>query len=151
MGKVGWKDFVVWQCSIRQRNFRLHKGKPSEGLICNLYEKKNNIEIKKFISVLLEKKVEDSSRMFEFMYKRTHDPEDRYLKAVKLFSDEYFNQPDKFDGRFTATFSKDDPSLKILNSKKSFQAQFFERETGFDFFCKLFLMLQEDDLKTFGI
>ena len=45
MGKVGWKDFVVWQCSIRQRNFRLHKGKPSEGLICNLYEKKNNIEI----------------------------------------------------------------------------------------------------------
>ena len=40
MGKVGWKDFVVWQCSIRQRNFRLHKGKPSEGLICNLYEKK---------------------------------------------------------------------------------------------------------------
>ena len=59
MGKVGWKDFVVWQCSIRQRNFRLQKGKPSEGLICNLYEKKNNIEIKKFISVLLEKKVED--------------------------------------------------------------------------------------------
>ena len=59
MGKVGWKDFVVWQCSIRQRNFRLHKGKPSEGLICNLYEKKNNIEIKKFISVLLKKKVEE--------------------------------------------------------------------------------------------
>ena len=137
MGKIGWKDFVVWQCSIRQRNFRLHKGKPSEGLICNLYEKKNNIEIKKFISVLLEKKVEDSSRMFEFMYKRTHDPEDRYLKAVKLFSDEYFNQPDKFDGRFTATFSKDDPYLKILNSKKSFQAQFFERETGFDFPLKV--------------
>ena len=115
MARVGWKDFIVWQCSIRQRNFRLHKGKPSEGLICNLYEKKTNQEVKQFISVLLEKKVEDSSRMFEFMYKRTHDPEDRYLKAVKLFSDEYFNQPDKFDGRFTATFSNDDPSLKILN------------------------------------
>ena len=57
MGKVGWKDFVVWQCSIRQRNFRLHKGKPSEGLICNLYEKKNNIEIKKFISYSSEKYV----------------------------------------------------------------------------------------------
>ena len=137
MARVGWKDFIVWQCSIRQRNFRLHKGKPSEGLICNLYEKKTNKEVKKFISVLLEKKVEDSSRMFEFMYKRTHDPEDRYLKAVKLFSDEYFNQPGKFDGRFTATFSKDDPSLKILNSKKSFQAQFFERETGFDFPLKV--------------
>ena len=64
--------------------------------------------------------------MFEFMYKRTHDPEDRCY--FKLFSDEYFNQPDKFDGRFTATFSKDDPSLKILNSKKSFQAQFLKEK-----------------------
>ena len=137
MGRVGWKDFIVWQCSIRQRNFRLYKGKPSEGIICNLFDKKNNNEIKKFISVLLEKKSDDSARMFEFMYKKTYDPEDRYLKAVKLFSDEYFNQPDKFDGRFTATFRKDDPSLKLLVSKKSFQAQFFERETGFDFPLKV--------------
>ena len=49
----------------------------------------------------------------------------------------WYGQPDKFDGRFTATFSKDDPTLKLLSSKKSFQAQFFERETGFDFPLKV--------------
>ena len=32
--------------------------------------------------------------MFEYMNKRTHDPEERYLKAVKLFSSEYFNTPE---------------------------------------------------------
>ena len=23
MTKVGWRDFIVWQCSLRQRNFRM--------------------------------------------------------------------------------------------------------------------------------
>ena len=129
MGRVGWKDFIVWQCSIRQRNFRLYKGKPSEGLVCNLYEKKNNVEIKKFISVLLEKEVEDSSRMFEFMYKKTHDPEDRYLKAVKLFCADKIKIECKsstvdyvIDGLTAVTSSTNLPTAKmapIFNAHKS--------------------------------
>ena len=31
MSKIGWSDFVIWQCSLRQRNFRMFGGKPSEG------------------------------------------------------------------------------------------------------------------------
>ena len=44
MTKVGWRDFIVWQCSLRQRNFRMFQGKPSEGIICKIYDKKNNKE-----------------------------------------------------------------------------------------------------------
>ena len=46
MTKVGWRDFIVWQCSLRQRNFRMFKGKPSDGVICQIYDKKTNTEIK---------------------------------------------------------------------------------------------------------
>ena len=46
MTKVGWRDFIVWQCSLRQRNFRMFQGKPSEGIICKIYDKKNNKDIK---------------------------------------------------------------------------------------------------------
>ena len=45
MTKVGWRDFIVWQCSLRQRNFRMFQGKPSEGIICKIYDKKNNKDI----------------------------------------------------------------------------------------------------------
>ena len=45
MTKVGWRDFIVWQCSLRQRNFRMFQGKPSEGIICKIYDKKNNNDI----------------------------------------------------------------------------------------------------------
>ena len=33
MALIAWSDFVVWQCSLRQRNFRIFSGKPSEGTI----------------------------------------------------------------------------------------------------------------------
>tara|TARA_B000000609_G_C24043667_1_gene277355 strand:- start:82 stop:627 length:546 start_codon:yes stop_codon:yes gene_type:complete len=137
MTKVGWRDFIVWQCSIRQRNFRMFQGKPSEGIVCKIYDKKNNQEIKNFVSVFLEKKVKEASKMFEYMNRRTHDPEERYSKAVKLFSSEYFNTPENFDGRFTATFMKNDNFINDLKSSKKYNVQFFERDTGFDFPVKI--------------
>ena len=33
MARKGWNDFIVWLCSLRQRNFRMFNGKPSEGVI----------------------------------------------------------------------------------------------------------------------
>jgi len=71
--------------------------------------------------------------MFEFMIKKTHDPEDRFLKAVKFFSSEYYNSPVNFDGSFTATFTKQSEIVKKLLKKKECNVQFFERETGFQF------------------
>ena len=137
MTKVGWRDFIVWQCSLRPRNFRMFQGKPSEGIVCKIYDRKNNEEIKNFVSVFLEKKVKEAAKMFEYMNRRTHDPEERYSKAVKLFSSEYFNTPENFDGRFTATFMKNDNFVNDLKPSKKYNVQFFERDTGFDFPVKI--------------
>ena len=76
-------DFVVWQCILRQRNFRKFSGKPSEGTIAKIYDKKSNNEIANFRSIIIEKEPLNSAKMFEFMIKKTHDPEERFLKAVK--------------------------------------------------------------------
>ena len=84
-------------------------------------------------SVLIEKKCLNTAKMFEFMIKKTHDPEDRFLKAIKFFSSEYYNTPVNFSGSFTATFTKKSEIVKKLLKKKKCNVQFFERETGFQF------------------
>ena len=104
MSKVGWSNFVVWQCSIRQRNFRMFSGKPSEGTVANLSDIKSSKELCSIRSVLLEKNCADTAKMFEFMIKQTNEPEIRFDKIVKLLSSEYYNTPANFDGSFTATF-----------------------------------------------
>ena len=91
MPTVGWSDFVIWQCSLRQRNFRMFGGKPSEGISAILSDLKTSTRISSIRSVLIEKNCENTAKMFEFMIKKTNDPEERFDKAVKFFSSEYYN------------------------------------------------------------
>ena len=133
MPKVGWSDFVIWQCSLRQRNFRMFSGKPSEGTIAKIIDIKTDNQIFDIRSVLIEKNRLNTAKMFEFMIKQTHEPEIRFDKAVKFLSSEYYNTPANFEGSFTATFDKNSSTFKkLLNLKKS-NVQFFEKETGFQF------------------
>jgi hypothetical protein len=101
MSQIGWSDFVIWQCSLRQRNFRMFNGKPSEGTIAMILDSKSNKKITSLRSVLIEKKSLNSAKMFEFMIKKTNDPEERFSKAVKFFASKYYNTTKNFDGYFT--------------------------------------------------
>ena len=87
MSNIGWSNFVIWQCSLRQRNFRMFNGKPSEGIIALILDNKSNKEIASLRSVLIEKNSLNTAKMFEFMIKKTNDPEERFDKAVKFSSD----------------------------------------------------------------
>ena len=133
MTKIGWNDFVIWQCSLRQRNFREFSGKPSEGTIAKILNTKSNTEICNIRSVLIEKNCLNTAKMFEFMIKQTHEPEIRFDKAVKFLSSEYYNNSENFEGSFTATFDKHSDIYKKLIKIKKSNVQFFEKETGFRF------------------
>ena len=133
MTKIGWSDFVVWQCSIRQRNFRMFSGKPSDGTVASLTDIKTKKKLGDIRSVLIEKNCINTAKMFEFMIKQTHEPELRFDKIVKFLSSEYFNTPNDFDGSFTATFEKNSDLYKKISKKKKLNAQFLERGTGFNF------------------
>ena len=144
MPRVGWNDFVVWQCSLRQRNFRMFGGKPSDGTSALLLDLKTDTEISIIRSVMIEKNYLNTAKMFEFMIKKTHDPEERFSKAIKFFASEYYNTPKNFDGSFTATFPfNSDLTKKILKMKKC-NVQFFERKTGFYFPVKIFKLKKTD-------
>ena len=126
-------NFVDWQCLLRQRNIRKFSGKPSDGTIATIYDKDSNDEITNLRSVLVEKKPLDSAKMFEFMIKKTHDPEERFLKAVKYFASEYFENSTIFNGSFSATFPNNSKIVKNLLKKRKLNVQFFESPSGYNF------------------
>ena len=133
MPQIGWSDFVVWQCSLRQRNFRMFGGKPSEGTSALLLDLKTNEKISIIRSVLIEQNCLNTAKMFEFMIKKTHDPEERFSRAVKFFAYEHYNNPKNFDGSFTATLPFNSDVIRKLLKKKKCIVEFFERDTGFHF------------------
>ena len=144
MPKFGWSDFVVWQCSLRQRNFRMFGGKPSEGTSALLLNLKTNIEILTIKSVLIEKNCLNTAKMFEFMIKKTHDPEEKFSRVVKFFSSEYYSNPKIFDGSFTAAFPENSEIVKKILKKKKCIVHFFERDTGFYFPVNIYRLKKSD-------
>ena len=145
MARIGWSNFVIWQCSLRQRNFRMFGGKPSEGIVAIIIDKKNNSELASFRSILMEKECLNTAKMLEFIHKQTHDPETRFDKAIKFFSSEYYNSPKNFDGSFTATFKNNSKIAKNLLKLNKINIQFFERETGFNFNVKITKLKKTND------
>ena len=120
--------------------------KPSEGIVALVLDYKSNKEIASLRSILVEKHPLNTTKMFEYMIKKTYDPEERFTKAVKFFSSEYYNTPKNFDGSFTATFGyQSDVAKKILKKKKC-SVQFFERDTGFNF-SVIVSKLKKKDIK----
>ena len=142
-------DFVNWQCLLRQRNFRKFSGKPSEGTIASIIDKKSNEEIVGLRSILVEKKSLNTSKFFEFMVKKTHDPEERFLKAVKYFSAEYFENSKIFDGSFSATFPNNSKMVKTLLKKRKLNVQFFESTIGFNFTVNVQKLKKNDTIWKF--
>ena len=145
MSYIGWSNFIIWQCSLRQRNFRMFGGKPSEGTVAIVVDKKNNNEQASFRSILMEKECLNTAKMFEFIHKQTHDPETKFDKAIKFFSSEYYNTPKNFDGSFTATFKNKSKIAKNLLKLKKINVQFFERETGFNFSVEITKLKKTND------
>ena len=133
MIRIGWSDFVIWQCSLRQRNFRIFSGKPSEGTMAYLFDIKTNKELASVRTILIEKDCLNTAKMFDFMHKQTHDPETRFDKAIKFFSAEYYNTPNNFDGSFAATFNYQSKIANKILKKKKLNVQFYENKTGFYF------------------
>ena len=66
MGRIGWSDFVIWQCSLRQRNFRMFGGKPSEGTIASFSNIKSDIQLGDIRSILMEDNCKDTSKMIDW-------------------------------------------------------------------------------------
>tara|TARA_Y100000590_G_C15594964_1_gene967646 strand:+ start:665 stop:1210 length:546 start_codon:yes stop_codon:yes gene_type:complete len=142
-------DFINWQCLLRQRNFRKFSGKPSDGTIASIIDKKSNKEIVNLRSILMEKNSLNTTKLFEFMIKKTHDPEERFLKAVKYFSAEYFENSKIFDGSFSATFPNNSKIVKTLLKKKKLNVQFFESPIGFNFTVNTKKLKKDDPIWKF--
>jgi hypothetical protein len=98
------KEFIGWQCRLRQLTARQGGGRPTPGMQPRLLSPDGE-EISPRITVLLnELEPGHSISQYKFQYQRTQDPVDRYDKILETLSGSYFQQPGNFTDVLTALF-----------------------------------------------
>ncbi|MCY4050493.1 MAG: hypothetical protein OXF60_03255 [Gammaproteobacteria bacterium] len=96
------RQFIRWQCRIRQYSVRKDQGRPSRGMRPHLVI--NNRNVGEVTLVLVKSESENLTWQFKYIYQKTQDPADRYQQAIKLLSEYYYQIPDEFSDEMMAVY-----------------------------------------------
>jgi hypothetical protein len=139
-------EFLGWQCKLRRQAMRGAGGRPSDGMRPQVFDAAGDV-IADALTVLLART--DSATIakgFEFQFKCTHDPLDRYEKAVAFLSADYYQQPGNFTGVTTALVGAGTAMLQRLLDNRQCTLVFRQFSQGYRVPCNVQILAPEDSV-----
>jgi len=98
------REFVGWQCRIRQLSARQEGGRPSAGMRPRVVSCSGEALSDGIVTLIFEADPEESTQLFRYQYLRTQDPNERYGNMLEILQGRYFQEPARFSDLITALF-----------------------------------------------
>jgi hypothetical protein len=98
------REFVGWQCRIRQLAAREDGGRPSAGMRPRVMRPNGDELSPGIVALIVEAEPENSTQLFRYQYRRTQDPNERYDNMLDILQGSYFQEPTRFSDLITALF-----------------------------------------------
>lgn len=116
--------FIGWQCRVREYSMRNDEGRPTAGM-CPRVILENGTEVASALTLLLvPTQPRESIQQFRFMSQKTHDPQERYKKAMQLLSSAFYQHIEDFSGLMTGLFAKESSTVKTLDKEEKCVLEF---------------------------
>jgi hypothetical protein len=128
------KQFIGWQCRVRQYAVRKNEGIPSTGMRPDL-----EIDGERFGPVtiqIVKSDSEDVTREFRFIVQKTQEHQSRYESGLKLLSEYYYQIPAEFDEEMTAVYSVHSEFAKRIVEAGSCMLEFDQGNQRYQLNCK---------------
>jgi hypothetical protein len=97
--------FLGWQCRIRQYAVRHAGGRPTAGMRPRALDMAGATRAPALTLLILPREPFASTEAFRHIAKRTHDPRERYEKAMELLAAAHYQHPRAFSDVMTGLFS----------------------------------------------
>ena len=98
------REFLGWQCRLRQLAMREQEGRPSDGIRPTVTLLPDGPELGRITVLVIPQAPQETTAEFRHVVRRTQDPRERYKQALKLLSAHYYQYPDDFSDEITALF-----------------------------------------------
>jgi hypothetical protein len=139
-------EFVAWQCKLRRQAMRGTGGRPSEGMRPRVLDAGGDTIAGALTVLLARTDSATTAKSFEFQFKRTHDPLDRYEKAVAFLSADYYQHPANFTGVMTALIGAATSTFQRLLDSRECILVFQQFSQGYRLPCSVQNLAPEDSL-----
>jgi hypothetical protein len=139
-------EFIGWQCKLRRQSMRGAGGRPSEGMRPQVLDVDGELIDDGLTMLLARDDSATTAKSFEFQFKRTHDPLDRYEKIVAYLSADYYQHPQHFTGVTTALLGAGTPTRQRLLDRRQCLLIFRQFSQGYRVPCDVQRLAPEDAL-----
>jgi hypothetical protein len=96
--------FLGWQCRIRQHAVRQEGGRPGPGMRPRAVTADGAVLAERVTVLLVPRDPNETNDRFRHLARRTHDPAERFQKALETLGEAYFQRPREFSDQMTALF-----------------------------------------------
>ena len=136
--QVSLKDeFLKWQCRLRQILVRENGGKPDNSIIPQVHSETGAWISFPVVTVLCRKLQHAVTPEMHHMVKSTNDPFQVREKALRFFSERYYQQPEWFSDTLTATFEENSEKYRDLIQSDTCILRFEAFNKSYTLACKI--------------
>jgi hypothetical protein len=128
------KEFIGWQCRIRQHVVRKQEGRPSAGMRPQLLI--NGALVAPITINIIKADPVDVTSEFCFIHKKTADHKTRYENGLKVLCEYYYQRTEEFDHEFNAVFSLDSDLAERIVESKEVELRFEQGNQNFRLQCQ---------------
>ncbi len=140
------EKFMSWQCRVRQIAMRENEGRPDDSFTPFVTLEGSAEPMGQIITVMSKWGAYSKTAELKHMVKQTHDPAQRREKALRFFSEYYYQKPREFSDTLTATFLPLSEGAQAILAAPSCSLRFEAFGQRFDISCKAIALSESNPL-----
>ena len=129
--------FIGWQCRVREFALRNEEGRPNGGMRPQIELKNGEVVFPAATLLIIPDNPDQTIRQFRFMALKTHDPKERYTKALQLLAAKFYQNAEDFSGAMSGIFSRFSEEVKALEKDQSCIIEFDYQQQAFKIPCNV--------------
>lgn len=138
--------FLRWQCRVRLMVMREAMGQPDDSIMPSLTLLGKNQPMGTIITVMSKHPIHSKTPEMRQIAKSTNDPAMRRDKALRFFSEAYYQKRQEFSDILTSTFSAGSPGAALIRKSEYCQLRFVAYNQEFTLKCKVWKLAKKNPL-----
>ena len=129
------REFIGWQCRLRQLAARQYGGRPSSGMRPRVTTQDGEELSPGIVMLIVESEPQVSTELFRYQYLKTQDPNERFDKMLEILQSSHFQEPARFSDLMTALFGPGSTLAPLLAAEGRCILEFEQYSQGYRIPC----------------
>ncbi len=143
-GQAARRDFLGWQCRIRQLSVRQSGGRPTPGMQPRVFLPPDQTDLGNIVVLIRKKASQEVTSQLQHMVRKTRDPAERHESALGFLAAAYYQRPDEFSDELTALFGSRSTRVEQLLEARQCTLDFAQFEQRYRLTCRVETLANSD-------